>query len=163
MNRFVPRAVGALVLATSLGGCSFLARQAFAPPAISVSDVRLAGLGAQGGRVDVTLSLFNPNGYRIYASSIHYSMFVDSMRVADGAIDNRVTLMEHDSTKVRVPVSFGLREVMLAGSQLSQRGSLPFRVIGDVTMMTPFGSMRRAFEENGTYDGLNISLLPHRR
>ena len=128
MKRFIPRAVVALLLPIALTGCAALMRQAFVAPTISVSDVRLAGVGTQGG-----------------------------------TINQRVTLLQKDSAKVRVPVTFGLKEVMVAGQQLSKTGSLPFKIDGEVTVETAFGNIRRAFVQNGTYDGMNFSLLPPKR
>ena len=163
MKRFVPRAAIALFLCLTLDGCTFFMRQAFAPPTIAVSDVRLAGIGTQGGTIDVVLTLHNTNGYRLDATDVQYNLRVDTLLIASGTINQRVTLMQKDSATVKVPVNFGLREVMLAGQQLTKHGSLPFRVDGTITVETTFGSVHRAFAQTGTYDGMNFSLLPPKR
>ena len=143
-------------------GCATLARQAFAPPVVTVHDVRLAGVGFDGGRLDVHVSLFNPNGFRIDATAVEYRVLVDSLELATGIIDQHVTLHKRDSTSLRFPVAFSLREVASASSMLTARGSLPFQLIGRIRVATPFGSVTRPFDERGTYDGLNISLMPRR-
>jgi LEA14-like dessication related protein len=153
----------ALLLCAIVSGCAALMRQAFAPPTIAVSDVRLAGVGTQGGTINVMLTLHNPNGYRIDATDVHYNLRVDTLLIATGTINQRVTLLQKDSAKVRVPVNFGLKEVLLAGQQLSKTGSLPFKVDGEITVETAFGNIRRAFAQTGTYDGMNFSLLPPKR
>lgn len=163
MKRFVPRAAIALSACFTLAGCASLMRQAFAPPTVAVSDVRLAGIGTQGGTVNVVLTLHNANDYRIDATDVQYNLRVDTLLLATGTINQRVTLMEKDSVKVKVPVNFGLREVMLAGQQLTKHGSVPFRVDGVITVETAFGNVRRAFAQTGTYDGMNFSLLPPKR
>lgn len=163
MKRFVPRAAMALCLCLTLDGCAAMMRQAFAPPTVAVSDVRLTGIGTQGGTVNVVLTLHNANDYRIDATDVQYNLRVDTLLLASGTINQRVTLLQKDSATVRVPVNFGLREVMIAGQQLSKHGSLPFRVDGAITVETAFGNVRRAFAQTGTYDGVNFSLLPPKR
>ena len=163
MTRMFLRATGALFVAITLGGCAFMARQAFAPPLVDVRDVRLAGIGVQGGRIDVRISIYNPNDYRMDASNIHYKMLLDTLQVAEGSIEQHVTLLPKDSISIKVPVNFGLKQIMAAGQELSKTGSLPFRLTGDVLLLTTFGNVRRAFEQQGTYDGLNMSLLPRKK
>ena len=163
MKRFVRRAAIACLLCSALGGCSFFMRQAFAPPTIAVSDVRLAGIGAQGGTINVVLTLHNANGYRLDATDVHYNVHVDTLLIATGTISQRVTMLQKDSAKVKLPVTFGLKEVLLAGQELSRHGVLPFRVDGEITVETAFGNIHRAFVQTGTYDGLNFSLLPPKR
>jgi LEA14-like dessication related protein len=162
MKRFIPRAALALTC-FALAGCAALMRQAFVAPTIAVSDVRLAGVGTQGGTINVLLTLHNANGYRIDATDIQYNLRVDTLLLASGTINQRVTLLQKDSAKVRVPVNFGLKEVMLAGQQLSKTGSLPFKIDGEVTVETAFGNIRRAFAQTGTYDGMNFSLMPPKK
>jgi LEA14-like dessication related protein len=158
------RALCALALAlVTANGCATLRRQAFAAPVVTMKDVRLAGMGTQGGRLDVVLSMYNPNGYRLDAEAIHYKVLVDTLELGSGTIDQRITMLRKDSTELRIPVSFGLREVLAASAMLTQRGSLEFRLIGDVRVATPFGDVTRSIDQRGTYDGVNISLLPRRK
>ena len=159
MTRHVARAAGALTAVLLTTGCSFLKRQAFGQPDVTVADVRLAGLGVQGGTINVILSVYNPNDFRLDAEAISYRVLVDTLQLATGVVDRRVTLPQKDSTRIAVPVTFGFREVMQIGTQLSQRGTLPFKLLGDVRVVTPFGSVTRAFSQSGTYDGLNISII----
>jgi LEA14-like dessication related protein len=167
MTRFVPRAVVATLLAmlfaAASSSCAFLSRQAFAPPIVAVRDVRLTGIGVQGGHIDVKISIYNPNDYRLDARAIHYRMFVDTLQLAEGTIDEHLELRPRDSIVTKVPVTFGLRQVMTAGTELTKTGTLPFRLTGDLLILTALGSVHREFEELGTYDGVNISLLPHKK
>jgi LEA14-like dessication related protein len=138
-------------------------RQAFAQPEVVVTNVRLAGIGTQGGKIDIELAIFNPNNFRLDASSVRYRVMVDSIKLAEGIIEKRVTLLKRDSTKVHIPVNFGFREVLAVGARLAQTGSLPFDLEGELKVDTPFGSVSRAFAQRGSYDGLNISIYAGRR
>ncbi|HKS05437.1 MAG TPA: LEA type 2 family protein [Gemmatimonadaceae bacterium] len=159
MTRNVARAVCALAVVVSVSGCSFMRKQAFGQPDVTVADVRLAGLGTQGGTINVILAIYNPNNYRLDAEAINYRVLVDTLQLATGTIDRRVTLPQKDSTRISVPVTFGFREVLQIGTRLSQRGTLPFKMLGDVRIVTPFGGVTRTFSQSGTYDGVNISIV----
>lgn len=141
-------------------GCATLSRQAFTPPVVTVKDVRLAGVGLQGGRIDVLVSLYNPNGYRLDASTIRYRVLVDTLQVAAGTIEQEINLSKQDSTDIRFPVEFGLREVTAAANMLAAKGTLPFELEGELRVLTAFGAITRPFRQRGTYDGVNISIAP---
>lgn len=115
-----------------VGGCATLQRQAFSPPVVTVKDVRLAGMGFEGGRIDVHLSMYNPNGYRLDASSVRYEVFVDTLRLANGTIDQDINLAKRDSAALRIPVNFGLRQVASATTMLAAKGTLPFELVGEL-------------------------------
>ena len=163
MTRTTTRGACALILLMFTSACAFMQRQAFAPPEVAVSRVRLAGIGSQGGMIDIELAVFNPNHFRLDASSVRYRVMVDTIKLAEGSIDNRVTLLQRDSTRVHLPVTFGFREVLAVGQRLTQTGSLPFDLMGELKVDTPFGSVSRAFAQRGSYDGLNITIYPGRR
>jgi LEA14-like dessication related protein len=127
---------------------------------VTVKDVRLAGIGLQGGRIDVHVSLYNPNGYRLDASTVRYRVLVDTLQIAAGTIEEEINLDRRDSTELRFPVNFGLREVTAARNLLVAKGTLPFELEGELRVLTPFGAITRPFRERGTYDGINISILP---
>jgi LEA14-like dessication related protein len=117
-------------------------------------------VGFEGGRIDVHLGLYNPNGYRLDASSVRYEVFVDTLRLANGTIEQEINLGRRDSTSLRIPVNFGLRQVASATTMLAAKGTLPFHLVGELRVLTPFGAVTRSFEQRGSYDGVNISILP---
>lgn len=160
-SRFAPLALP-LVFAVS-SSCATLARQAFAPPQVDVRDVRLAGIGSQGATINVLVVVHNPNDFRLDADAMHYRVTVDTMIVADADVDERVSIKSRDSAEIRVPVAFGFRQVMAAGSELSKKGTVPFEMTGTLRVLTPFGGITRGFTQHGTFDGLNVSLVPRGR
>ena len=85
----------ALAVVTVAAGCKTLARQAFSNPVVEVKDVKVTGVGPQGGSLDVILDVYNPNEYRLDATRITYQVWVDTSQVATGAIDGLVTLVEN--------------------------------------------------------------------
>src|ERR1700737_949984 len=97
MRRLMFGAVRAAI--AIVGGCSALGKQAFQQPIVHLQDVKLNGMGLTGGNLDVRLSVYNPNSYRMDATRMTYNVLVgDSVRVATGTVDSRFTVKERDSS-----------------------------------------------------------------
>ena len=141
-----------LALVAAVSGCATLARQAFANPVVAVKDVRVKGVGMQGGSLDLILDVYNPNEYRLDASRITYQVWVDSNQIATGEIEKLVTLTDKGNSEVVVPVNFTFASVQKALLHYAQRGSVDYRVTGDFTMKTPFGSVTRPYSGAGRLD-----------
>jgi LEA14-like dessication related protein len=155
----IRRSFGALALslvAVSFTGCASLARASFANPIVELRDVRLKGVGMNGGSVDILLDVYNPNAYRLDASKVSYNLYVDSatVPVAKGEVTRLVTLEKQKKTEVTLPVSFTIKELMGAAKVLTGTGSINYRVTGDVTVSTPTGSITRPYTASGRYDTL---------
>ena len=142
----------ALVSVATVAGCKTLARQAFANPVVEVKDVRVKGVGLQGGSLDVILDVYNPNDYRIDARSISYTVFVESAQIAIGEIEKLMTLSNLGHSEVVVPVEFTFAAVQKAVQKFAMRGSLDYRVTGAFTMVTPIGSITRPYSGAGRLD-----------
>ena len=104
----------ALVAVAAVSGCATLARQAFANPVVAVKEVRVKGVGMQGGSLDLILDVYNPNEYRLDASRITYQVWVDSNQIATGEIEKLATLTDKGNSEVVVPVNFTFASVQKA-------------------------------------------------
>jgi LEA14-like dessication related protein len=148
--------LGAAVAAIAVvAGCSALGRQAFQQPIVHLQDVRLNGVGITGGNLDVKLSVYNPNGYRMDATRMTYRVIVgDSVSLATGAVDSRFTVNGNDSSIVTVPVSFTYLGVGAAGRQLMNTGGVNYHVTGDVTVGTVVGNFTIPYSATGRFNAL---------
>ena len=144
----------AALLLVGTAGCARLARQAFQNPVVELKDVRVKGIGLQGGSLDVVLEVYNPNDYRIDARHVTYTVFADSLQVATGEVTKMVTLENRKASTVVLPVTFSMKELTQAAGILLQRGSVDYTVQGDFTLATPFGSLTRPYKSKGRYDSL---------
>ncbi len=144
----------ALLALFSITGCATLARQAFAPPVVEVKDVKVANIGLTGGTLNVTLSLSNPNEYRIDATRVTYRFFVDTTQIVSGVVDNRLTLENRGVTELVLPVNFGFRELGIAMREYASKGALQYRVVGEFTLATPFGNITRPYSGTGRVEGM---------
>ncbi len=143
------------VVVGGAAGCASLGRQVFDPPEVRFKDLAIRGLGLDGGSLDVILSVYNPNGYKLDATRLTYRLMVDSVPVGQGAIDSRFTVQERESTTVRLPISFTYAGLGTAGRQLLRSGSVNYRVLGDVTVATPLGNFTRPYDRTGQFTTLS--------
>lgn len=155
MRRFVGfLSVAAAVVVTGLAGCASL-RGGFKEPLVEFRGVRVNGLGVAGGNLDVVLSVYNPNSFKLEGTRLTYRVMVDSAPIGTGALENRFTVQKGDSTVVRLPISFSYAGLGAAGRQLLQSGAVNYRVIGDVTVSTPLGNFTRPYDRTGRFSTLS--------
>ena len=141
----------ALSLLGAAAGCKTFGRQAFAEPQVNFRELRVNGLGLQGGSIDVVLSVYNPNGFRLDATRLTYRLMIDTVMFGQGTLDQSIQVQERDSTLVRIPVNFTYSGVGQAGRSLMNTGTVPYRVTGDLTVATPIGSFTRPYDQQGRY------------
>jgi LEA14-like dessication related protein len=134
-----------------VAGCATLGRATFKEPVVHFQDARVTGLGITGGSLEVKLSLYNPNGFRLDGTRLTYRLLVDSVPFGEGAIVDRFTVQENDSTIVTLPLQFTYAGVGEAGRQLMNTGTVNYRVVGDLTVGTPIGSFTRPYDQTGRF------------
>lgn len=147
--------VGMLLAAAATAGCATFGRQSFREPLVTFRDAKITGLGVNGGSVEIQLSIYNPNNFRLDGTRLTYKLMVDSIPFGDGAYDQRFTVQEKDSSVVRLPLQFTYAGVGAAGRQLINTGSVNYRVLGDVTVATPIGSFTRPYDQTGRFSTLS--------
>jgi LEA14-like dessication related protein len=153
MRRLMLGAVSAAIAITA--GCSALGRQAFQQPIVHLQDVRVNGVGLTGGNLDVKLSVYNPNGYRMDATRMSYNVVVgDSVKFATGTVDSRFTVNSNDSSVVTIPVNFTYAGIGAAGRQVLNTGGVNYRVNGDVTVGTVVGNFTVPYTSTGRFNAL---------
>ena len=152
------RATLIAILTVASSGCTAFARQAFRTPTVELRDIRVRGIGLDGGSLDLVLDVFNPNDYRMDATRLTYTLVADTSVVATGAVTKRVTLVNKSRNEVLLPVSFSMKELMGVAQVMLKKGSVDYLVKGEVTVDTPFGSMTRPYEGRARLD--NASLIP---
>jgi LEA14-like dessication related protein len=153
MRRLMLGAVSAALAVTA--GCSALGKQMFKEPTVQLRDVRVNGMGLTGGNLNVRLSVYNPNGYRLDATRLTYNVLVgDSVQFATGTVDDKFTVHGNDSSVVTIPVSFTYSGIGAAGRQLLNTGGVNYRVAGDVIVGTAIGSFTVPYSSTGRFNAL---------
>ena len=142
-----------------LGGCASLGVGGFKEPIVNFNDLQVEGIGTKGGTVDVVLSVYNPNGYRLDATKLSYRLLVDTTSVGEGVYDTHFAVQSGDSSIVRLPVNLSFSGLAAAAKQLKETGSINYRVMGDVTVATPVGNFTKPFDRTGRFS--NLSGITH--
>ena len=149
-------AASAMVLSAA---CSALGRQAFQNPIVNLRSVAVRGLGLTGGTLDVKLSVYNPNHYRLDATRLSYRVNLagDSINVASGTYDTRFTVNDNDSSVVTIPVDFTYSGIGAAGRSILNTGAVNYHVLGDVTVGSPVGNFTVPYSANGRFTTTGIA------
>jgi LEA14-like dessication related protein len=137
------------LLAIAATACASLGRVTFREPVVTYKDAVITGLGISGGSLEVLLSIYNPNSFRLDGTGITYRINVDSVPFGSGTFTDRFTVQEGDSTTVRLPLNFAYAGVGQAGRQLIQTGSVQYTVSGEITVGTPIGNFTRPYSGKG--------------
>ena len=137
----------------AIAGCASLgALGGFKEPIVTFKDLRVRGLGLTGGSLDAYLNVYNPNGFRLDATRLSYTVTVgDNAQVGTGVLDSRFTVQNNDSTQVRIPIDFTYAGIGAAARQMMQSGSVPYNVAGDVTVATPVGNFTVPYSGTGRF------------
>lgn len=139
----------------ALAGCASLGVGGFKEPVVNFNDLQVEGVGTKGGTVDVVLSVYNPNGFRLDATEITYKLLVDTSSVGEGVYNTGFSVQSGDSTMVRLPVNLSYAGLATAARQLKEQGSVNYRVVGNVTVTTPVGSFTKPYDRTGRFSTLS--------
>jgi LEA14-like dessication related protein len=145
--------ISALVLASA--SCAGLGRGGFKDPVVTFKGVTLGGVGLTGGTLNILLSVYNPNGYRLDASRLTYQLMVDSLPVGSGALDKHFSVPSNDSSDVELPLHFKWSGVNAATRELLNTGSVPYRVLGDLTVGSGVGDFTIQYDRTGDFNSLS--------
>ena len=145
----------AFMTVTGLAACATLGKAAFKEPIVHFQDARVTGLGITGGSLEVKLSVYNPNGFKLDGTRLTYNVLVDSVTFGSGALAQQFTVQEKDSTIVTLPLQFTYAGIGQAGRQLMNTGAVNYRVVGDVTVGTPLGNFTRPYDQTGRFSTLS--------
>jgi LEA14-like dessication related protein len=141
---------GALVAGSA--GCASLGMLgSFVEPVVNFKDLRLTGLGVQGGALELVLSVYNPNRFDLEAVRLSYQLTVDDVRFGEGVLDTSFMVPSGDSIDVLLPLTFTFAGVGAAGRQIIQVGAVNYTVNGDLTVATPLGDFTRPYSEDARF------------
>lgn len=146
--------LAAVTLAGVTAACATFGRQAFKEPVVTLQNVRINGLGFNGGSVDILLNVYNPNHYRLDATRITYKLFVDTIPLGTGATDSRFTVADGDSTQIPLPLSFTWSGISQATRTLMNTGTVNYRVMGDITVGSSVGTFTLPYDRTGRFSSL---------
>ena len=123
----------------------------FTQPEVALRNVHVRGVGLSGSALDLELRVSNPNDYALEAPRVRYRVYVGDVELAEGMTDLSLTVAEHDSAVVRVPATVGFMAMQRAGRELLGTGAAPYRVLGRITVGTPYGRLTFPYDRAGRF------------
>ncbi|MGH7718826.1 MAG: LEA type 2 family protein [Gemmatimonadaceae bacterium] len=151
-------AVFAMAVAMVVGlGCRTFGAGSFVEPVVTFKNVKVNGVGLTGGSVDIVLGVYNPKRFDLDATKLTYRLLVDSIEVGRGATDSRFTVQDRDSTEVRLPLDFQWAGMSQAAREVLNRGTVPYRVMGEISVGSGLGSFTVPYDRSGRFSALGAS------
>jgi LEA14-like dessication related protein len=140
-----------------VAGCASLTRQAFEEPVVTFEDVQVRGVGLEGGSLDIVLSVYNPNRFRLDATSMTYQLYVDTIPVGSGRTASQFTVSDRDSMQVRLPLDFRWSGIGAAGRELMRTGTVNYRVVGALDVATGVGTVSVPYDRVGRFSAFTTA------
>jgi LEA14-like dessication related protein len=134
--------------------CSSLGKAAFKEPVVTLQDVKVTGVGLNGGSLDVVLNVQNPNDFRLDASQLDYTVLVDTLPFANGTTSQHFTVDAKRTQPVHIPINFTYSGVGAASRSLMNTGSVNYTVRGHVTVASPLGNVSVPYSQTGRFSTL---------
>lgn len=148
--------------ASACGGSSGPALNAtpipFDEPDVALRDAHIRGVGLTGGAMDIEMRVYNPNDYDLVTPRVTFRVLLDGKHVADGLVEPDVVVPAHDSTVMRLPATFSYSSAGVAGRALINTGALSYRVLGRMTVGTPYGRFWFPYDRAGQFSTLSARL-----
>lgn len=123
----------------------------FDQPGVSLRNVQVRGVGLTGSALDLELGVTNPNGYALEDPRVSYRIYLGDVELAQGMTDLAVTVAGRDSAVVRLPATVGYLAMQRAGRELLGTGAAPYRVLGRITVGTPYGRLTFPYDRAGRF------------
>lgn len=144
----LPRVLLVVALIGALAGCASLWRST-QPPTVSLTDVRVAEMGAVEQRYSLQLRVQNPNPRAIEVRGMRYEVEVNERAFARGVSPKAFVVPAYGETQVEVEVvSNAFRLYKQLKALESGRGeALRYRLTGEVDLGGWSGGLR--FEDRG--------------
>ncbi len=134
-----------------VAGCATLMRRAFEEPVVTFENVIVRGAGLDGGTIDIILGVYNPNRYRLDATSMTYRLYVDTIPVGSGRTETQFTVAEQDTMQVRLPLDFRWAGIGAVGREMMRTGTVNYRVAGDLQVATGVGTVSVPYDRVGRF------------
>ena len=157
-NLFTAAALATLAIVSACASANRQSSVPFYRPTVALQNVKLNGVGITGGSLDVQLSIYNPNDYRLGSPRIRYELLVDDHKVADGEYDSDIVIPAEDSVGMRVPASFSYLRAGQAGRSIMGNGVVNYRVVGEIFVDTPYGRLRSPYDRTGSFSPISAAM-----
>jgi LEA14-like dessication related protein len=140
-----------LIFVVWLGGCTAF----YQAPEVTITDVRIVGLGLSAGTAEIHLEVDNPNFYQLEVRRFQYLLEVEGRNsnwspLAEGVTADTVRLPRRSREDVRLQVPFRYDAVGTAVRNWWETGAMNYRVQGEILARGPMGERELPFRASGS-------------
>lgn len=135
--------VAAIVALCALAACT--------PPRVELKRADLAKITTTGFRVDMNLSIFNPNQYTFPLQSVQWKLDLFGSAFTNGTVRTQKQIAAGRTTEVRVPLGVRFSRVRLGLKDLASGRNIPWAITGKCDFNTPLGPVFVRFARDGTW------------
>jgi len=137
-------------LAVVAAGCATLGNALrFEAPDLRLQEVQVTGLTVSGGTLDLTLDVFNPNGYRLRSTQLEVGIDLENVHFGDALFETAVELPSQQHSLITVPVRFEWAGLGAGARALLVRQAVRYGLTGAATLNTPLGDRRVRLRAEG--------------
>ena len=141
--------------------CRPLLKEAFKPPKVRVTDVRLDSNPVEDPKGPwmgtLALEVDNPNGYPLNVSHVAYAAVIGRETVAEGDHRSDLRIEAAGATTVRVPFTLRPDAFREAMRHVLKARRLGYEFNGSVAVSVPImGTARIPFSKTGTVDPVDL-------
>ena len=121
----------------------------FKEPDLTLRQVTVRGVGLTGGNMDLTVDVFNPNGFDLRGTKLQLGFDVEGSHVGDITYVDEFQVQRGDTTSLVLPLRFNWNGVSSAVRAALGYGDIPYTMRGQATVRTPFGDRVIPFTRQG--------------
>ena len=121
-----------------------------APPSVSLARIRWDNLSPTSADGHFTLLVGNKNAFATALSDLDYALTLGGHDLAQGSLDRSVDLVADGSNEVDFAIHVNPLQLGAAALSLLQGQNASYRLAGDMTLGSKFGSFHAPLDEQGT-------------
>ncbi|MBI2603320.1 MAG: LEA type 2 family protein [Deltaproteobacteria bacterium] len=138
---FTSSILGCTILKETLG---FVAQK----PKVVIESIRIAKVDLKELKLEVHLSVENPNAFDLVLSDLHYSVNIHDSDVASGIHKDELKVAAYEKKTIEIPLSIQTQNTLqVLGRILFERKPIPLHWQGQANFHSPIGPMIVKFSD----------------
>lgn len=138
-----------IVLFGLVTGCALFRGFSFERPTVSLDTIQVVALDLRGGRLNLLLDVYNPNGYDLRGTGLEATLELEETRFGDVQLERDFLLPAKEQTFIEIPMSFTWEGVGAGARALLTRGEVAYDLATLIRARTPGGDRPVRFHLNG--------------
>ena len=137
---------GLVLLLLGLGACATTLENAVRPPSLSLTGVRVMGLGFNAQTFLLSFEIENPNGFALPVQSVRYDLQLDGERFASGNTTCDIAVPAGGRTSFGMSLELDLLQSaprLLSIVREGVRRDIPYEVRGEFGLDLPLSPLVR--------------------